>query len=205
VSIGIQDYADLSTATIDRAQRLVTELYATVGVDTMWAETIRPNESVRAPEKPPHTLVVNILTPAMSGRMMVTEGTLGLAAGTRDHGGIVAYVLFDRIYRVARTSASNTADVLGLVIAHELAHLLLPSGSHSRIGLMRPMWDVRDFRNPHRQLFAFTRAQVDGILRLLAQRANPDGAIEFRDKPATSFGRGDMVATGSTEIPNSPR
>jgi hypothetical protein len=173
VTVRIRDYVHLSPDLISKAQRLVTKLFATADVRAVWAQTIRPDEFIDVPDEIPRALSVNILTSEMSSRLMVTDGTLGLAAPTLDEGGVVAYALFDRIWRVARTSAADPADVLGLVIAHELAHLLMPYGSHSPIGLMRPTWDLRDFRNTDRRRFAFTRGQVDDMRRLLGHRTSP--------------------------------
>jgi hypothetical protein len=163
VTIGIQDYAHVSSDVIDHAQRLVTRLYAAVGVRMIWAKTIRPGESIRDAEAARRPLVMNILTRAMSDRMNIPEGTLGLAAGTLDDGGVVAYAMFDPICRAAEMSSANSADVLGLVMAHELGHLLLPFDSHSSTGLMRPHWNLRDFTSRDNRLFAFAREQFKWI------------------------------------------
>jgi hypothetical protein len=54
-------------------------------------------------------------------------------------------------------------DVMGLVMAHEIGHLLLPYG-HSRTGLMRPNWDIGDLQSTHNPtMFAFTPEQADVI------------------------------------------
>jgi len=51
-----------------------------------------------------------------------------------------ACVYFDRVYaKVARDGSIGTA--LGDVIAHELAHLMLPP-RHAEIGIMRPVMDT---------------------------------------------------------------
>jgi hypothetical protein len=97
--------------------------------------------------------------------MGVAEPTLGLAAVTLLSGGKIAYLLFDRIRHVALSSGGEAADILGLVIAHEMGHLLLPFGSHSQNGLMRPSWRPEDFTLGSQP--AFTQAQADGIRELL--------------------------------------
>jgi hypothetical protein len=58
-------------------------------------------------------------------------------------------------------------DVMGLVMAHEIGHLLLPYG-HSRTGLMRPSWDIGDLQSTHnRSHFAFTPEEADIIRKTL--------------------------------------
>jgi hypothetical protein len=48
-----------------------------------------------------------------------------------------AFVFYDRLLDAAASHPIDTAVVLGQVMAHELGHLLLPPGPHSRFGLMR--------------------------------------------------------------------
>lgn len=171
VTIRIYDYASMSPTPIEQAQEYVTALYAQIDVHIVWAETLRPHaRRGRVCERDPGELVINILPPAMSRRMDLTNVTLGHAAVTPFDGGTIAYVLFDRITDVASTSNASAADVLAVVMAHELGHLLLPSGSHSPTGLMRPTWNPNDFRAHNRQQWQFTSAQADAIRGLLTRR-----------------------------------
>jgi hypothetical protein len=169
-TVRVHDYAQLPIESIARAQQLVTETYRTIGVRTEWLQTVRPAEASASNGVPlgdPAEFLVIVLSPSMSRRLEVSEDTVGRAAVARRAGGHVAYVLFDRVRRVAGMAARNAMDVMGLVMAHEIGHLLLPYG-HSRTGLMRPNWDVEDLRSTHdRTEFAFTPAQADVIRETL--------------------------------------
>jgi hypothetical protein len=48
-----------------------------------------------------------------------------------------AYVFPDRLTAASRNRQTDAPVVLGRVMAHEIGHLLLPAGSHSRQGIMR--------------------------------------------------------------------
>ncbi len=171
ITVRIYDYARVPPECIEEAQAHVTDLYAAIGVQAVWAKTVRPTESrVHSPERDPRELLMKILSPAMSRRLGVAEDALGLAAVTLLEGGTIAYVLFDRVSHVAITSATSRATVLGMVISHELGHLLLPHGSHSRTGLMRPRWNAVDFKVVNHQQLHFTREQVHSIHRLINRR-----------------------------------
>jgi hypothetical protein len=173
VSVRIHDYADIPSACMASAQEHVKDLYAAIGVNTIWAETVHPGRSSEpARQYIPGELLINIVTPAMSRRMGVTEHTLGLAAVTLLSRGKIAYLLFDRIRHVASVSGGQAAEVLGLVIAHEIGHLLLPYGSHSPNGLMRPSWRPEDFMLDTRPQPTFTHAQADDIRELLRGWSN---------------------------------
>jgi hypothetical protein len=170
LTVRIYDYAGLPTESVQSAQEQVSDLYSTIGVQTVWAATVRRTESPdQTIERDPREFVINVLTAGMSGRLGVAQEVLGLAAVTPYEGGKVAYVLFDRVCDVAATSAIRLSDVLGVVIAHELGHLLMPSGSHSRIGLMRPVWHATEFRAPSQQQLTFTPAQAEKIRGLLTR------------------------------------
>jgi hypothetical protein len=177
VTVRIHDYVGIPTACMMSAQENVKDLYAAIGVNTIWAETKHPGKSPEPAAKYiPGELLINIVTPAMSRRMGVAEHTLGVAAVTLLSGGKIAYLLFDRIRHVALSSGGEAADILGLVIAHEMGHLLLPYGSHSQNGLMRPSWRPEDFTLGSQPQPAFTQAQADGIRELLRGVANHTSA-----------------------------
>lgn len=52
------------------------------------------------------------------------------------------YVFSDRIGPSVDRHAVGRGDALGLVIAHELGHVLLPGRGHSRIGIMQENYNV---------------------------------------------------------------
>ena len=157
-TIRIHDYAQIPTESMARAQQLVTHIYGAIGVRTRWLETRRPGTAshVKPAPSPPPRLLMIVLSPSMSRRQMVSEDTVGTAVVTRCDGGL-AYVSFDRVRRVADASARNAMDMMGLVMAHEIGHLLTA------------IWDI-----PHAQTLAIVlggvyRSQFDHKLTKLAQ------------------------------------
>lgn len=72
----------------------------------------------------------------------------------------VAYVFYDRVQQVARRYQTSDGSVLGVAIAHEIGHLLLPYGSHSSSGLMKAVWDNRQFFLARGGLLRFTAQQA---------------------------------------------
>ena len=70
------------------------------------------------------------------------------------------YVHYDRVYELARLHRVQPGWFLGVVMAHELAHVLLPAG-HSDAGVMKRVLSPDPARAP-----AFSR----GDARLLRER-----------------------------------
>jgi hypothetical protein len=172
IPVRILDYADIPTAAIARAQRLASDLYRDIGIRTTWKSTLRPATPSNGPAEPVdvNERFVIILTPKMTALLPAPSSAMGMAAATPNEGGRVAYVFFERLRQAARQARSHAMDVMGLVIAHELGHLLLPAGSHAQRGLMRAVWSLEDLGHiGHKSRFEFTATHAE----LIYQRLGP--------------------------------
>ena len=149
VSVRIHDYAQLDEQELIEAERLVSAIYAAVGVLLDWRAPVQPGEVERGlrtwPTDGAPALTILAITSGMSRRLGVQKGVAGYAAVSRDHGGRLCFVVADRTAATARRADLAHTRVLSSVIAHELAHLLMPNRSHSRRGIMRPLWDPWEF------------------------------------------------------------
>ena len=166
VTIAVDDYADVASDELDRAQCLVTRLYAAIGVKTDWLETRRvsnaPGARMRANVVSPDLRII-VLGPQTAHNGTLPEDAVGSAPGTRTERGRIAYVYYDRVRMIALTSHQVDGDPLGVVIAHEIGHLLLPYGSHSETGLMRGFWSAQEIRRVDVGALAFTPSQARDI------------------------------------------
>jgi hypothetical protein len=168
----VYDYVRLQAHAMARAQALVTSIYRAIEIEMCWKRTVGAGQlQCQEPVAPGgRDLYILLLNSKMSERLGVADDVVGMAAVAAEGGGLVAYVLFDRVMITAKQEGVDPMSVLGLVIAHELGHLMLPANAHSLTGLMRPRWSAREFRDgapsPH---FTFTQTQADLIRRRLGQ------------------------------------
>ena len=157
ISVRLYDYAGVSDETLADAQRLTANFYTPIGVTIDWASTYRPHRRKdRAHDEGRlQDFTINILSRSMVARTIWPPDALGSAVVSREGGGTIAYVLYDRLKAAAAASHWPVQDLLALVVAHELGHLLLPPGSHAD-GLMRGGWDVSELRHMHLDSLAFS-------------------------------------------------
>lgn len=153
VTIQIHDYWHVSSQSLTRAREIVTGMYERIGVRTEWLGIVQQREWHPGSPRPDSIsrmpiaqVTLIILTPKMAARAHVEEGALGFAAVPTEGMGRIAYAIYDRVRDTAARAAMNEDDLLGFVMAHEIAHLMLPRGSHADGGLMRGHWNVGDFR-----------------------------------------------------------
>jgi hypothetical protein len=88
------------------------------------------------------SVVVKIVSRDQASRIQKDDVPLGFAIIEAN----IAYVVYDQIERYAVERRYALADALGLVIAHEVGHLLIGRPTHTNVGLMRPSWTHDDFR-----------------------------------------------------------
>ena len=93
-----------------------------------------------------------ILTSEMANRGVIPDEIIGFAAVERGVGGRVAYVIYDRVRNFASDTEVDDMRMMGIVMAHEIGHLLLTHQSHSDSGAhARTLATVRvPCRPPHR-------------------------------------------------------
>jgi hypothetical protein len=166
VTLRIHDYAGVPSYALGRAQQLVTAFYDRVGVRTRWAPTVaRTVAGGRGPLQrsgPLEDVTVIVLSGPMADRKDVDgREVLGFAAIPDQPPGRVAYVVYERVDAAANDSDWTLADLLSVVIAHEVGHLYLPPGSHSAGGLMRGNWSIAELRRTDPRHLRFTATQAE--------------------------------------------
>ena len=105
-----------------------------------------------------------ILLPYETGELQRRPKAVMGAALRTGQGTRLAYVFPRQVERQADHFGASRTLVLACAIAHEIAHLLLPTGGHSDLGLMRASWDRDDFGRAERGQLRFS-AEEAALLR----------------------------------------
>ena len=101
--------------------------------------------------------------------------------------GRLAFVLINRVNKIAEGYGTAPSIVLGAAIAHELGHLLI-SKEHSKTGLMKAYFNQSDFRKARQRELRLTADQARHIRNSSA-------------RVATSEDAGNPRAAADTEVP----
>ena len=80
---------------------------------------------------------------------------MGFTPGTDEVRGRLAFVLMNRVNKIAEGHAVSPSIVLGVAIADELGHLL-NCKEHTAVGIMQPYVNQSDFRNAREGRLLFT-------------------------------------------------
>ena len=159
----MHNLAGAPPAMVTRAESEVTRMYDEVGVHVEWD---RPD----APHPPSTGAVRAILLEYESGELRRMPDTVMGAALRTPAGTRIAYVFYRRVQAEAERYSVSTPFVLACAIAHELGHLLMPGGGHSRDGIMRACWNRDDFTRADQSALRFSNEQVALMRARLAVR-----------------------------------
>jgi hypothetical protein len=141
-----------------RAQSVASELFARIGVRIDWRNMNHcPDEAIR-----------------ISLQTMTEPGQLpGALAYALPYEKVHIRVFYDRVRTLS--GATGETNLLGHVLAHEIAHILQGVVRHSETGLMKAQWNQDDrFRMCNRQM-SFTRLDAELIYKGLERRAGGRG------------------------------
>ena len=117
----------------------------------------------------PAELVVRITraSPASTPRSLgFSFVDIGQKAGT------LATVFADRVQALAAIAEVDAGELLGRVIAHEIAHLLLGTRDHAPHGLMRGQWKASELARQRSSDSRLTRAEGLEIRQAIRRRSS---------------------------------
>jgi len=127
IVVHVDDHARVAPAELAAAEVETTRIFAAAGVRATWEHaTVDPNARL---DDVTHLAVVICAD--------TSEGLGPTVAGRAVRGTGRAYIYYSRVAFAAHQHARPVGTVLGMAIAHEVGHLLLPKNSHSFAGIMR--------------------------------------------------------------------
>ena len=168
VVVAIHDSAAVDAAVLDAARTRASEVFARAGVRVDWNGAgagfrvqvlLRPRNAQAAPGKP---------------------RIIGVALAADEHRAVLS-LFFDAVTDVARRYGAPVSDVLGIALAHEMGHVLLPPPSHSPDGIMQASWEGDDIRHALAGDLAFTDDQARQMRARLRRNLGP--AVLEGDRP----------------------
>ena len=166
ITVVVTDYADVPLAILNRAQVEAGRTYRRMGVRTTWLASARSSTGPPADSEFAIKLIIQPQLAGANGHGSRSAMAAALRTQSAREGSI--YVFYDRVTDVAAINQADTALLMGIVIAHEMGHLLLHHADHAAEGLMRGVWDADAMRQGATGLLWFSPSEVDAIRKTLS-------------------------------------
>jgi hypothetical protein len=161
-TVKVYNSAHVSPGDLVQAEERAARIFRQAKIKIVWDHVPMPDEAPHQAQGEawnPAAIHLRLCTRAMVGSKIFGEDTLGFRVSTENS---TAIVIADEIRNRAATEFTNSGDLLGLVMAHEMGHLLLGSKAHSAEGIMQARLPS-DLRDRRRTLLVFNRRQGSSI------------------------------------------
>jgi hypothetical protein len=135
VVLHVTDYAHLVAGELLEAQRLAAQVYERIGVRITWSDGCGAEAAADG------ALHLDVIL--LDKKMTAQRQPAPMVFGQASHVTRRAFIYSARVIDHAIETRSDPRRVLGLVLAHEVGHMLLPVYSHAPSGLMRAYWEGR--------------------------------------------------------------
>jgi hypothetical protein len=145
ITVRVDDKAGVQGVYLKFAKQRAAEVFAMRGVKLDW---IDGEEANRLKVVASYTVLIMTEAPASLRAEMKRLAMDVMGQGAPLVGR--AYIYYDRVLKLNPVPPRDIITTLGDVMAHELGHLMLPTG-HSNVGIMRP-----DINMTSRRLETFT-------------------------------------------------
>lgn len=202
LTIRIYDYAHIPEQTLARAMETTQTIYQKTGIQVRLVRCrVAPSDPLlhgcHRESTGPSVIQVRILPEEMASMARLDRRVFGFAmTATRPEYGVIANVFYHSVQRLAADHdyrGYKAGVVLGHVLAHEVGHLLLGDGGHSKLGVMRISWGKAELFLAHTGGLNFTRDEATQIRRDVEERIE---AQREKDPPRV------LVVDGPVEAAN---
>jgi hypothetical protein len=188
ITIRVHNYAQVNPSVLIPATRAAADILQQAGVESVWVEcgqTESPDAACTSPVTP-LDLVLNLLPRSQAKKFHFRDEIFGVAFQTvGEDFGVYASVFYDNVKTCAAQRKLDLAPLLGYVIAHELAHLLLGPSSHSSHGVMRDSWSGKELLAAEQRGLSFSSSEKKRLQITLTARtlAVLNGAVSPESLP----------------------
>jgi hypothetical protein len=141
LNVRVFSFPGLSPWVLQAAESEAARMLRSLPAELKWIDCIsRVLPAACMSPQLPTDLIVRFVAKALPN---VSPKALGITDSSDSYA--AAFIFFDRVVAL-RTHTRLVPVMLGRVMAHEIAHLLLPQQNHSDLGLMRGQWAEEDLR-----------------------------------------------------------
>lgn len=133
VTVRVENAADIPGPIVAGAKTEARRIYRSAGIDIVWL-----NHDDRGCCNGGRSVIRVILpTPDNADQFLRLEHVDRNALGVANAGTGMIHIIWERLHVLAAHQGRDEAGLLGVVLAHEIGHVLLPGAGHSPAGIMQ--------------------------------------------------------------------
>lgn len=166
MTILVYDYVGIDGETLRGAEGEADHVLRRAGVALAWRHcySAADRKEAECPDVSPSTPALRLMPRFQLVPDQVRADTMGYWIGN------LMTVSLEEADKVARSGVASVSQVLGLIIAHEVGHLLL-GRAHSLGGIMRARWGFNEWSAARQGGLVFLSRQAEALRKELRSRS----------------------------------
>ena len=130
--VQVDNNARIPAADLAQTENVVGHSFHAISVRVIWEHSEVPLDDLRG-----RRVHLRLLSRTSADRKIAKERLANAVLGQTVRPARLVYIFCHRIVEASVKYSHEYTRILGLVVAHELGHALLPAGSHSESGVMK--------------------------------------------------------------------
>ncbi len=184
VTIRIWDRSQMGGEVWNRATAVAEGVFKPVGIQLVWLRCAvgeTPESLACSSPTGSNDISLRVYARAKADLRIKGHSRGGTSQLLNPEGGKgIIHVFSDRVAEVSQLYKVSPGLVLGVTVAHEIGHLLLPHQPHSLGGIMRAKLDVKDWRLAGQGSLVFGDSQKQNILAGVVARST-ESPVQLAD------------------------
>ncbi len=182
ITVYVYNYAEVPPSTLEGVRRQTSRILAKAGVEVLWIECpilkALANPSCKQPLRPNEIWLRIVPRPNEAMKAIARHiGGIAYRVGEDTGSGLVA-LFCDRVEEIAEQFNVSKAVVFAVAAAHEIGHLLLPSGAHAARGIMQARLSRLEWRQVARGDLVFAPAESKQMTASIRLRMKQQETVE---------------------------
>jgi hypothetical protein len=175
VSVRTYNYASIPAGQLRPATSEATQIFRRSRISVEWIDCRVPGAASGSACTDPliagRDLMLRLIDRPPTADRVVALGESMLDHGER--GGVLMTIDTWTVRAIAERVQAPLPTLLGRAIAHEIGHLLLGSGEHPRLGLMRARWSNDELRGLKPAHWGFSSREAAQMRQTLRGKSRP--------------------------------
>ncbi len=176
LGVSICNIGGVDRSLVTTAKTETESIFRSAGVEIAWIDCGETNVPIDQSIRKVFTIRLRTdITPRSTGSLSMKE--MGRTFASDGSSGFLADAYLRSIRNIAEQYQADMGVLLGVVIAHELGHLILGAG-HTEDGIMQGRWEGREIRAMEKRWLLFDKFQADAIHYFLIR---PDSKMSMQE------------------------
>lgn len=167
IKVSVYDDAGVGLEILIQAEKVASDVFQSAGVEIRWLNCGIDGRLTRLPDCGKAEFPTRLQLRMLKKSRGLTPETFGISYLSSSGEGVYSQIFVEPVESLHVATSVSVSSLLGHVAAHELAHLLLGTNSHSVGGLMRAHWGLKELERVNQGTLRFDHDEAHKMVERL--------------------------------------